>query len=165
MGRGKAPLEPREKHSSQQVSSPPYWGAALPAGRFLLGLIGTRRRFPVFLHGDYAEFAGAMFPTLAGEFSHVDFRVRLVNDFQSDEGFNHVLQGHQSTGAAKLVDNDGDMLVVGQQLVEQLGKGVVLLDVSDRATYLAQGGFRFPVNDRLQQIGFQNVARDVIFAF
>lgn len=62
---------------SSEGSLPPI---LRPVGRSGLLCAALRRgvpggRFPVFLNGEYAEFTSTLFPALAGEFTHVDFRV------------------------------------------------------------------------------------------
>ena len=115
-----------------------------------------------FLIREKTYVSRSLFPLLSSELAHIDLSVGFVDDLETDERFDDVFEGDESAGRTEFIDNDCDVLVAGKQLVEELGETVELGNATNVAFELAERCFRSVVCQFLKEIGFEDVAGNLV---
>ena len=132
----------------------------LHGGRVLSALAGLLLVF--FGQLDFLEAALALLPTLAGILLHVGHLVALVDNLEAEDGLDDVLEGDDALEGAELVDDAGDLLLVLEEAVPDVGDRHFLVEERDGALDVAKGLAEVVLGEFLEGFAAEDIAGDEV---
>jgi hypothetical protein len=104
----------------------------------------------------------ALLPVFPGQHLHVFCSVQLIDNFHAEHRLYHVFKRDNAAHAAKLVDHQGDVLALFQEMVEQVGNGEVALNQGDVPFDRFQGLAALALGNIVQHVIPAHVADKII---
>ena len=103
-----------------------------------------------------------LLPLCLGKLLHVDHLVFLIDYLEAEHGLDDVLQGDDAAQGAVFVDDDGDVLLLLEELLPDGGDVLIFGEGQDGSCQLAQLGVELILGQALQNLLTEHVARDVV---
>ena len=94
---------------------------------------------------DRTESLLSALPTLTCKLLHVDCLVVLVDDFQTEDSLDYVLEGYDTLETAVFIDDESHLLMLLEQFLPDMSAGIFLLEIGYRAFQFYQSLVEFVI--------------------